>query len=113
MPDVQTVIAAHVARNAGLCELLEKKKVNLREPRTIDFHFWAWSENSAQQLAEALVKRKFEVNRRRSASDEDRWSIEATASVSVETAVSKLFTEHLALLAAEYGGQYDGWGTSI
>jgi len=106
----------HVARDASLLRLFQEKQIDLRAPRSIECHFWSWSEEESAALAEALKQRGFEILRRTRAAianDPARWNLEASVKQSIELTMTREFIGDLVKLADSYGGLYDGWGTSI
>lgn len=113
---IDELILAHEARDAGLRNVFLEKKADLREPRTIECHFWTWSEHDAHQLAAALKRRGFQILVQRSAGidgDPNRWNLEAAISQSIDLTMRREFIDELVRLADSHGGLYDGWGTRI
>lgn len=113
---IEDLILAHEARDAELRNVFLEKKADLREPRTIECHFWTWGEQEAQQLAAALKRRGFQILVQRSAridGDPNRWNLEAAIKQSIDLTMRREFIDELVRLADFYGGLYDGWGTRI
>jgi hypothetical protein len=109
------IIIGHEDRNARLLCVLLEKRVDLAEPRTIECHFWTWSEKDAAALGESLARRGLTVRTQRPAQipdDPSRWNLEITLTQSIDVTTSREFTTEIAELAASHG-VYDGWGTSI
>jgi regulator of RNase E activity RraB len=110
------VISGHEARDAALLRLFSERKVDAKEPRLIECHFWVWSEEKTGQLATALKSRGFEILEQRSApvpDDPNRWNLEAAIRQSPDLTMRREFMEDMVRLADSYGGEYDGWGTVI
>jgi Regulator of ribonuclease activity B len=105
-------LSAHEKRNAELAALIRKKGASLEEPRIIECHFWAPSQNSADQLAMVLQARGF-VKLRVNPTEQDRWNVEMAITQSVNRTVSVGFTSDLIETAAMFDGSFDGWGTSL
>ena len=90
--------------------------MDLREPREIECHFWAWSSDDAASLAGALAAKGFRLLAQRpagAASDPSLWNVEAGIRQSIELTLRREFTEEMARTAALHSAQYDGWGTSV
>jgi hypothetical protein len=107
---------AHAERNKELLRVFAEKQVNLGEPRSIDLHFWAWNQPSAIGLAHQLYKRGFMLLILMPAGlpdDPERWNIEAGTKASITSVIAEEFTVELIELAANFGAEYDGWGTSV
>ena len=91
-------------------------KVNLAKPREVDLNFWANGPKAAKSLAAALKERGYVVKSLQPAVGEKKsglWAVDVAAKVAPETVISECFTEELVRLAANLGGKFDGWGTSI
>jgi hypothetical protein len=113
---IEELILAHEARDEELRNVFLEKKADLREPRTIECHFWTWSEQDAQQLAAALKRRGFQILVQRSAGidgDPNRRNLEAAISQSIDLTMRREFIDELVRLADSHGGLYDGWGIRI
>ena len=111
---IQESIEGHERRNLALRRVLIEKGVDLTEPRTVDCHFWAWSEEDSIGLADGLTKLGFKITARRlSKNSTVRWNIEASIWQSAALTLRPEFTDELARLAAANFARYDGWGTSI
>jgi hypothetical protein len=110
--DPASSLSAHEKRNAELAALIRKKGASLDEPRVIECHFWAPSQNSADQLAMALQAKGF-VKLRVNPTEQDRWNVEMAITQSVNHTVSVGFTSDLVETAATFDGSFDGWGTSL
>ena len=114
--EIEAILSGHEARNERLRVLLIEKGVNLDEARQIECHFWAWSQEDANALSDALRGRGFQILVKSPAASPDDpllWNIEAAISQSVKMTVQQEFTEELARLAHSQGAEYDGWGTSV
>ena len=113
---VEQIISGHEVRNASLRQVFLDRKVDLKEPRKIECHFWSWSRKDTAELAVSLKSRGFEILAQRPAAipgDSDRWDLEAAVKQSIELTLRPEFTDELVRLADSHGGIYDGWGTSI
>ena len=114
--EIETIIKGHEARNEALRQILVNRGIDLREPRQIECHFWAWSDEDATSLADALVRRGFEILARRSAGsaqDPNLWNVEAAIRQSAELTLRREFTDELVRAAATHAARYDGWGTRL
>lgn len=114
--EIQEAIEGHDRRNVSLKQLLLDKKVDIRETRPIDLHFWAASSSDAQGLADVLRTQGFTILVQRRAVVEDTtlpWNIEAQIAQSIDLTVRHEFTEELVRLAITHNARYDGWGTQI
>ena len=113
---LEELISGHEDRDAALRRLFSEKKVDVKEPRVIECHFWLWSEEDTGQLATALKNRGFEILAQCRASapdDPNRWNLEASIRQSADLTMRREFVEDLVRLADAFGGVYDGWGTVI
>jgi regulator of RNase E activity RraB len=114
--EIEAIIQGHESRNAALRQTLIENGVDLGESRTIECHFWSWSELNAARLAEDLVSRGFEILAQRSArspKDPELWNVEAAIKQSAELTLRREFTDELVRIAAAHFGKYDGWGTRV
>ena len=113
---IEEIIADHEARNAALRELFRARKVNIREPRIIECHFWAWNKDDTVSLAEDLKMRGFTVLVQRLAEiaeDPTRWNLEVSIRQSIDLTMRREFIVDLVRLASSHHGLYDGWGTQV
>jgi hypothetical protein len=113
---VEEIGSGHEARNASLRDVFLEKKIDLRESRKIECHFWIWSAKDAADLGESLKSRGFEILLQRPAAiagDPGRWNLEAAVRQSINLTMRREFTHDLVRLADSHNGLYDGWGTSI
>jgi hypothetical protein len=114
--EIEAIIRGHESRNAALRQTLIDKGVDLGEPRTIECHFWSWSQANSANLADDLVSRGFKILAQRSArssKDPELWNVEAAIKQSVELTLRREFTDELVRIAAAHFGKYDGWGTRL
>ena len=114
--DRQGKLAGHHARNRQLLMVFAEKSVSLDELRLVEFHFWAFEQHNAVELGHELRKRGFELLALKPVSsqhDPECWNIEASMVASISSVISQEFTEALLDLAARFGAEYDGWGTSV
>jgi regulator of RNase E activity RraB len=113
---VMKAINGHRERNLSLRKDFEQKGVNLDEPRSIEFHFWAWTQRDAAVVAKALYKMGFFVTLIAPAptdGDAERWSVETGAKIPLTQALGDDLTGKLVNLADAEDSVFDGWGTSI
>jgi hypothetical protein len=116
MSSIDDNLLHHSARNEQLIAVLKKKVVSLTEARTIDLHFWAWSEAGARSIAGELGTRGIVIQRIAPAqcdTEPDVWSVEASVERSVDTVTAAEFIREMITLAAKHSGEFDGWGTSV
>jgi hypothetical protein len=116
MKSIEETILAHETRDASLRGVFLEKKVNLKEPRMIECHFWTWDEEDTARLAHALKNRGFKIMVQRHAAianDPRRWNLEAAVRQSIDLTMRREFIDDLVRLADSHGGLYDGWGTRI
>lgn len=114
--EIQAAMSRHRSRNEELRQVLIAKRVPLAEQRPVDVHFWASDQTDAAVLARELYRRGFLVTviaRAAAEQDEERWNVEAGASIAPQKVLSDDFTEDLVRLAATHDSSYDGWGTSV
>jgi Regulator of ribonuclease activity B len=114
--ELQAIIRGHESRNDALRQTLVDKEVDLGEHRTIECHFWSWSEGNAASLAQDLANKGFEILAQRSARssrDPELWNVEAAIKQSIELTLRREFTDELVRTAAAHFGKYDGWGTQL
>lgn len=114
--EIQGAISRHRSRNAELRQVLTAKGVSLTQERPVDVHFWAWDQSDAAVLARELYRRGYLVTaiaRAAAEQDEERWNVEAGATIAPQKVLSDEFTEDLVRLAAAHDSAYDGWGTSV
>lgn len=109
-------LRGHRQRNRELRAKLEGQKVDLAEPRPVEFHFWAWTQRDAAALGRALYQMGFLVRLLTPApkpDDADRWSIEAGAKIPLTQALGDELAEKLVKLASAEDAVFDGWGASV
>ena len=114
--DRNSKLLGHAKRNTELLRVFTDKQVNLDSPRSIELHFWAWSQASSAQLAQELYRKGLMLLMLKPAqlqNDPGRWNIEAGTKATISKAISDEFTEELVDLASKYEADYDGWGTSV
>jgi hypothetical protein len=114
--DRKTKLTGHEQRNKELLLLFRAKQVNLDEKRSIDLHFWAWSQSDSVRLAHELYRRGFTILLLKPAilpDDPERWNVEAGTRSTISSIVDSKFTEMLVDLASSFNADYDGWGTLI
>src|SRR5262249_12493789 len=94
--DIQRAIDGHNLRNEELLRDLRERGVDLKELRSTEHHFWAYSHASAESLADELRKRGYvgpTISRRRAAAESHVWSVAAAFTRSFEEAGSKKVTD--------------------
>ena len=113
---IQEVIEGHQTRNAELLRLIESKGADLHKVFRPEHHFWAYSRDSATELANELYKRGYRIMALSPGEDESGakyWNIEASIERTPAEAASTKTTEELVRLAAALDAEYDGWGLSV
>jgi hypothetical protein len=114
MTDIESLIDDHHGRNRELLKSIASKGVDLNLPRDIDLHFWAFSEDAARNLSQALKARGYSpVSWNRAVADPTGWNVETSVRASPASVAVPAFVEDLAKLADANDGEFDGWGTSI
>jgi len=111
--EVTRAVEGHAARSASLLSRLGELGALLDAPRVIDCHFWAPTREVAGILVAKLLERGLSDLSATPPGSGGPWSVEGRLHESPEFVASRNVTEELVLLAAECGGQYDGWGTSV
>jgi regulator of ribonuclease activity B len=114
--DRRSKLLGHRKRNEQLLRTFIEKQVNLDQLRPVELHFWASRQPDSVNLGHELYKRGFRLLMLNPASlgdDRERWNIEAGTMTSISNVTSEEFTETLIDVAATFGAEYDGWGTSI
>jgi regulator of RNase E activity RraB len=112
----EDAIFAHEARNSALLRVFQEKKVDLREPRKIECHFWTRNGDDAKALAVSLNNRGFKILVQGLASRRDdsiRCNVEAEIRQSIDLTMRREFIEDLVRLARAHNSIYDGWGTLV
>jgi len=113
---IHDAMHGHRNRNLALRAQFEKRGVNLDQPRSVDFHFWASTQRDAAVLARSLYEKGFLIHMLAPAPGEnapDRWSIEGGLKIPLTLALGERLTEELIKLASAEDATFDGWGTSI
>jgi regulator of RNase E activity RraB len=111
---IEEILAGHRKRNAELAVLIVRKGASLDEPRLIECHFWASSEDSAEKLALELQRNGFtKLRMGPSASGTRVWNLEMTIVQSPRFIASEEFTVDVVQTAARFDARFDGWGTSL
>lgn len=114
--DIQESVKGHEARNAQLLRTLRSKGMVLSERHPAEHHFWAYSREMAEALADELRKRGYigpTIGSHKFDDGSNLWSVEASFEQTLEEAASRGTTEELVRLAARFDALYDGWGVSI
>ena len=112
--DFDSAVAGHVARNLALLALIAKRGGNVDEGRTVDLHFTAADELSADQLAKALERfGATSVVRRRTTNSPALWNVEAEYRTTVSGLTQRQTVEKLVRIAFDHHGTFEGWGTSL
>jgi len=113
---IEEAILAHETRNEALRRLFQEKRVDLTEPRSIEFHFWTWSRDAAEALAADLTGRGFKILAQGPAAqkeDRKRWNVEGEIRQSIDLTMRREVIEELVRLAGSHNSIYDGWGTLV
>lgn len=111
--EIAESVAGHSARNHELVRLITSKGADLELARRIDLHFWAPSESSAGQLAQALRNAGLANVFHASSNGATRWNVEGQVHQPVTSVVEPQYVERFVRLAAEHAAAFDGWGTSL
>jgi len=114
--DRKNKLLGHAERNMALLQVFQKKKVDIKLVRPVEFHFWAWGQPSSVRLAHELYNRGFIILLLKPAllsDDPERWNIEAGNKMSISSVIEERFTETLVDVASMFDAEYDGWGTSV
>ena len=114
--DRSAKLLGHLERNRELLRIFREKRIDLEKARSIDIRFWSSDQSSAVRLASELYKRGYTLlllGPARVRDKSDLWNIEASTLVSISRAASEDFASMLTDLAAEFGAEFDGWGTSV
>src|SRR5258708_4588319 len=113
---IEETILAHEARNAALRRVLEEKRVDPTEARSIQCHFWTWSPVDAAALAADLRDRGFKILVQSPAAlkdDPNRWNVESEIQQTINLTTRREFIEELVRLASSRNSTFDGGGTLI
>jgi hypothetical protein len=113
---IEEAISGHEARNTALRRAFIEKRADFSEPRLIECHFWASSNEDAAGLTTALTTRGFRILAQRPAAspnDPSLWNVEAEIHQSIELTLRHEFTDELVRVAAAHSARYDGWGTHL
>ncbi|MDZ7637535.1 MAG: ribonuclease E inhibitor RraB [Bryobacterales bacterium] len=113
---VDEELNSHRERNRELHKTFSERKIDLNEPRPVEFHFWSWTQRDAAVLGRSLYEMGFLIRLLAPASEEDdpdRWAIEAGAKLPLLQALSEELTKKLVELADADDAILDGWGTSV
>ena len=111
--EISRELEGHKARNAALLARLRELGARLDVPRVVDCHFWAPTREAAGALVEKLLERGFTGLAATPSNAEEPWSVEGQLHEPPAFVASRKVTEELIRAAAECGGEYDGWGTSV
>jgi len=111
--EITREVKAHAARNAALLDRIRELGATLDSPRVIDYHFWAPTREAAGILVATLVDKGLTDLSATPPNAEGPWSVEGQLHESATFVASLKVTEELVRLAADSGGEYDGWGTSV
>jgi hypothetical protein len=111
--EIASEVEAHEARNRALLERIRELGAVLDAPRVIDCHFWAATREIAGTLIAKLQEKGLIELSATPPDAEGPWNVEGQLNETPSFVASRKVTEELVRLAAECGGQYDGWGTSV
>jgi hypothetical protein len=111
--DIVQQIDGHAARNADLLQRIRDLGARLEVARAIELHSWAPTREIAGILVERLIETGLTDLTATPPIDDGPWSVEGQLHESPLVVASSQRTAELVRLAADCGGQYDGWGTSI
>lgn len=112
---LRAAVSGHKKRNLELIDVFVDKKVDLKEGRSVELHFWVPNKQDAAFLAKALYERTFLILALTPSEYEGTrgWLVEAGAQKTILEMVSDEFTEEMVRLAADHSAEYGGWGTSV
>jgi hypothetical protein len=96
MVSIDDKFLQHTARNEQLIAVLNQKAVSLTDARTIDLHFWAWSEAGARSIAEELGTRGMVIQQiAPTQRDQPVWNVEVSVERSVDTITAPEFIREI------------------
>ena len=99
--------------DAATLRQLQKAGSDLAKPHTIEFFLYVPTEPAALEAAASLRLEGYTAEVRAAAGDDERWLCFATLTVVPAHATLHGAREQLERLAAELGGEYDGWAAQI
>jgi regulator of RNase E activity RraB len=108
-------LEAHRKRNVSVLKTLEESGAALDEPRAVEHHFFAPTQEAAVLLAKELYDRGFLILMLSPAESEGSsdWTVEAAQHSTAKNAASEATTRELLELATRMDATYDGWGTGL
>ncbi len=104
---------AALEQDARVIELLRQNGSDLTKPHRIDFFFVLPTRPSAESLAKEVQSLGFSVIGIKRLRDSLLWELQAQRLSVPELASMRLTTVQLTALAAQFGGEYEGWGAPI
>ena len=108
---IRDEIDAQIARNAKLVERIEQLGGDPQTLRTVDFFFYASTENDAEALARDL--HEIGLSNVQVGSRTNTWAVTAEREASVDEVTAPAFVQKLVSSAAKYLAEFDGWGTAV
>ncbi|MBI5724524.1 MAG: DUF695 domain-containing protein [Planctomycetes bacterium] len=97
-----------------ILDVLKKRGDDLTKPRQIDHWLYFKSANARDAVADRLTVKGFKiVDRENPAKSGEDWGLHVCRVDSVQPQEITKLTVSLMHLAAEHGGEYDGWETSV
>ncbi len=91
---------------------LKRAGSDLKKPHRVDFYLYLPTREKADNVAFELTAERFCVEVERGASGND-WLCLATKEIVPDANTLLSLREMLSKLAADYGGEYDGWETQV
>jgi regulator of ribonuclease activity B len=106
---------AHPAADPDLAvlEQLRKAGSDLTKPHSPEFFLYLPAEAPAREAARRLEAEGYAVKVEPGAQGSGQWLCRATRSLVPRHATLAAIRVRLRALAAELGGEYDGWGTPV
>lgn len=99
-------------KEVQLLDQLKKAGDSLKLPRDVDFFLYFPGRENAEQAAEPLKADGFAVDVKPAATG-DLWLCEAKRTIVPDLQVVISFRDYLTVIAARFGGEYDGWGSPV
>ena len=99
--------------DARVIENLREAGADLTKPHLIEFFFYFPTEGKARTAAKELAELKYSVKEIRPSNDPTSWTVLANRKMVPRLVDISSSTRELELIADEYDGEYDGWGTEV
>jgi regulator of RNase E activity RraB len=99
--------------DASVVEAMREAGIDLSRPALVEHFVYFSSEVAARNAAGAVRARGYDVEVREAPeSVENPWLLFATHQVMLDANRARASRAELEAVAAEYGGDYDGWGSA-